>query len=552
MCDREIDGTFCPFDGTPLAHVGRAPVLPEVGEEIEGRYKLIEELGRGGMAVVFRALNLTLGHDVALKVLRPRWASDRNTVARFAREARATSQIDHENIVKVYDFGWAERGYYFLAMELLAGRPLRAEIEGGNRLSPARAIFMLSKIADGMARAHEVGVVHRDLKPENVMVRRSGGRDYVTIVDFGLSKLTEGEQMVTREGDVIGTPDYMAPEQWKGTGVDARADVYAFGVLAYELLSGELPFQGETIVAKLQQHLAVEPLDLARHPGAPHVPPELTPIVMKCLAKDTLDRFPHMGRVKLLLEPIAEAFAKEHRAQDARSTVPAPMATVFAPIEETALDRRELLEEIGRLRRVRQHRLAEITPNVFGGDPPPAMRALIAAIEAAEAAADALGEEAALADASLEEAQRARRQKEAELRAGLIEANLQLAVLREALPGHVTAPGKLTETMEMASSEVLLDEPVEDVDSARRALARAERRLGDFAGAKDEAVEDATRRLSEANAASSAAEAELARHYERLERELFSTSPAEVMELSELDRALSRYRGRLEHLDRDA
>src|SRR5688500_627657 len=156
-CDREIDGTFCPFDGSPLAHVGRPAVLPQAGEEIDGRYRLIEELGRGGMAVVFRAANLTLGHDVALKVLRPRWASDEKTVARFAREARATSAIDHVNVVKVYDFGWAERGYYFLAMELLDGRPLRADLDEGKRVPAARALALLGQIAAGMARAHEMG-----------------------------------------------------------------------------------------------------------------------------------------------------------------------------------------------------------------------------------------------------------------------------------------------------------------------------------------------------------------------------------------------------------
>jgi hypothetical protein len=550
-CDREVDGAYCPFDGTPLAHVGRAAALPKVGDQIDGRYVLLEELGRGGMAIVFRASNVTLGHDVAFKVLLPRYGEDRRMVTRFAREARAASQIDHVNVVKVYDFGFAEQGYYFLAMELLEGEPLRDAIR--TRLSTARALSLLGRISAGMARAHELGVVHRDLKPENVMISRTRSRDSVTIVDFGLSKLDDGEQAaLTREGDVIGTPDYMAPEQWRGQGVDARVDVYAFGCMAYELLTGALPFDGDSLVAKLSQHLHAQPLELAKHPDAHDLPPGISELVMKCLAKDRIDRYPHMGRVHAELEKIVGAYQKERR-EEARPAAPAPVATLVAPVEEHTMDRRELLAEITRLRGVRQHRLAELSPTLLGHALTSEVRALIAAIDIAEQHSTMLGEELALAEASLEEALRARRQKEAELRAALIEANLQLAVMRSALPGHVTGPGRPLETVELSAEEALQDDdPVTDVESARRALGHAEHRLALFTSSGDRAIEDAELRLGDAVMASGAADAELAKHYEGLERLLYDVSPEAVLDLAQIDQAILRYRRRLEALEQSA
>src|SRR5690606_1730875 len=192
--------------------------------------------------------------------------------------------------VKVYDFGYAQEGFYFLAMERLEGQPLAHLIDGATRLRPGRAMRLCLEMADGMARAHELGVVHRDLKPDNVMVRTVGGRERVTIVDFGLSKIQEGEAAVTGEGDVIGTPDYMAPEQWQGRAVDTRADVYSFGIMAYELLAGAPPYTGDTLIQKLQQHLYAIPLALGDHPRVKDLPAGLSDLVMRCMAKDPLDR----------------------------------------------------------------------------------------------------------------------------------------------------------------------------------------------------------------------------------------------------------------------
>ena len=549
-CERDVEpAPFCPHDGTPLSHLGRVPVLPQAGDAIEGRYELIEELGKGGMAFVYRARSLALGHDVALKVLRPSWAEEKRTVARFAREARAASQIDHENVVKVYDFGWAEEGFYFLAMELLAGRPLHDVAYDGPRMRSGRALDLLVQVASGVARAHELGVIHRDLKPENVMVLRKHGRDSVTIVDFGLSKVVDGQGGVTREGDVIGTPDYMAPEQWRGASVDARADVYSFGVMAYELFAGAMPFGGDTILAKLHQHLHVEPTPLDRHEGARDLPEGISALVSRCMAKDRLDRPAHMGIVSRELARIDEAYRDAHRSGTVVGVAAVPMATVFAPVEDAGLDRAGLQGEIARLRRVRQHRLAALTAESFGGTLPEAIHALIAAIERSEAEVEQAGADVAIAEASLSEAERARRAKEAELRAALIDANLELAVLRSALPLSVTSPGRReAATIDLASTSVDDGVDLDDVAKARAALAKAERRLAQLVSAPDEAIADAERRLDEALAQMRELDDALAVHYEALEARVREIDARFVSSLAEIDAAIATYRERLHRL----
>ena len=551
---------YCPRDGTPLAHLGRGPAgMPKIGDRVDGRYALLEELGKGGMAVVFRAHAEALDREVALKVLYPRWGEDRKTVARFAREARATSHIDHDNVVKVYDFGYAPEGFYFLAMELLEGETLAKLLERAKSLRPNRAMHLLLEVADGMARAHELGVIHRDLKPENVLVRTNGGKERVTIVDFGLSKIDEGGEMMilTGEGDVLGTPDFMAPEQWQGGHVDARADVYAFGVMAYEMLSGALPFGGDTLIQKLQAHLNDVATPLAEHPKVAALPPGLSKLVASCMAKDPADRPPHAGKVLQILAAIDEE-SRQASAEPTRMGVgPAPTATVMAPVDDVGLDRLGLLTEIRRLGRVRQSRLVDLVPRVFGASPPGEVLDLLARIADAEAELSRSEEELALAEAALKEAQRANRTKEAELRAGLVEANLELAVLRDALPGEVTAPhARGDDTIAMDSTGSRPSEPpVDDSEAARlqRALRRAETRLASFVRATDNAVTDAEARLDAAIEQQSASEEPLEAPYAELERalrEMPGADPSGFDELSQLEGALASYRVRLELLER--
>ncbi len=535
------EAAFCPHDGTPLSHVGKGLAnMPVVGDVVDGRYRIDEKLGRGGMAVVFRAHSAALGRDVALKVLFPRWAEDRKTVARFAREARATSRIDHPNVIRVFDFGYAEAGFYFLTMELLAGRPLEDLVQESAPLRPARAMRLLLEIADGMARAHELGVIHRDLKPDNVMVDTSAGIERVTIVDFGLSKIEEGSTaLLTGEGDVIGTPDFMAPEQWQGRNVDARADVYAFGIMAYEMLSGQLPYGGDNLIQKLQQHLYAIPLALADHPGLAELPAGLSDLVMRCMAKDPLDRPAHMGQVLARLAAIEEA-SRQASAEPTKLGLPmiAPQATQIVQLDAIRpMGRLELLNELARLERVRQGRLVELVPRVFAGPVPARIASELEALEASEAALEAAEQELALAEAALKEAQRAHRTREAELRARLVEANLTLAVARHALPGELTNPQAAlpADTIAMSPSDSV--PPAADdgeLGSAQAMVERAERRLAALVREPDPAILESEARFERACGAREAARPALAARYAELERLLRLTPGGDPSAFDEL------------------
>jgi hypothetical protein len=356
---------------------------------------------------------------------------------------------------------------------------------------------------------------------------------------------------VTREGDVIGTPDYMAPEQWRGASVDARADVYSFGVMAYELFAGVMPFGGDTILAKLHQHLHVEPTPLERHEGARDLPDGISSLVARCMAKDRLDRPAHMGIVSRELARIDEAHRNANRGGTVIGAAAVPTATVFAPVEDVGLDRAGLQGEIARLRRVRQHRLAGLTADAFGGTLPEAIHSLIAAIERSEADVEQAGADVAIAEASLSEAQRARRAKEAELRAALIDANLELAVLRSALPLSVTSPGtRDAATIDLASASIDDGVDMDEVAGARAALAKAERRLAQLVSAPDEAIADAESRLDQALARTRELDAALAVLYEDLEGRVREVDARFVSSLAEIDAAIATYRERLDRMAR--
>jgi len=559
-CSQEVgDALFCPHDATPLSHLGRGRAsLPKPGDSVDGRYQLVETLGKGGMAVVFRASSSALGHDVALKVLYPRWAEDQKTVARFAREARAASQIDHDSVVRVYDFGFAQEGFYFLTMELLEGKPL-AELN--IPLRTGRAVRLLTEIASGLARAHELGVIHRDLKPENIMVSPEGPIERVKIVDFGLSKIDEGA-MLTGEGDVIGTPDFMAPEQWQGLPIDTRADVYAFGILAYWMLSGELPYQGDSLIQLLQQHLYADPLPLAERKGVRALPTPIADFVMKCMSKDALDRPPHMGKVHAELIRLEEA-SREISASPTRIGLgPVPMTTVVSLADGMLLDRFELLNELARLKQVRRKRLTELVPKVYPQAAPPLLVHMLDQIRAAEATVEVAEQDLALAEVVLTEAQRAHRFRDAELRARLVNANLELAVARKALPGEFTGGLQDGSTINISVSQAPeaswppTDVSADgDLDRARLVLRRAEERLANFVRTPDQAVVQAEEQFDAALSVKESHEPPLAAFYAQLEAALRSAPDAgkgQLDDLDAIDGVMDAYRSRLAILEHHA
>lgn len=254
-----------------------------------GRYRLEAEIGRGGMGIVYHAEDTMLERAVAVKVLLPQLAADASFVQRFKREAQMAARLEHPNIVTVHDVGQVEGLVYFV-MRLVTGKPLDYLIDEGLAWSRAESIAI--QVADAMAYAHEHAVIHRDIKPENVIVGKDGA---VTITDFGLARPEQSASGPTQAGIILGTPGYMAPEQALGKDVDARADIYAFGVMLYELITGDLPYDGETAFSIINQHISAPPPDLSKL--RPETPAYLSELVAKLMAKEKDDRPQSMREV---------------------------------------------------------------------------------------------------------------------------------------------------------------------------------------------------------------------------------------------------------------
>lgn len=214
-----------------------------------GAYVVEERIGAGGFGEVFRARHPVIGSEVAIKVLNARYSADAEAVARFVAEARAVNQISHPNIIEIFDFGELSDGREYFVMELLAGRSLRDVLRDRTFLPFAEALPILRGIAEAVDAAHVAGIAHRDLKPDNVIVLPDGR---IKLIDFGLAKLTaENAAPITQTGAVFGTPLFMSPEQCRGRAVDARTDLYSFGVLAYCVLAGQPPFEGDALALAL-------------------------------------------------------------------------------------------------------------------------------------------------------------------------------------------------------------------------------------------------------------------------------------------------------------
>ena len=287
----DADVVFCPRDGSALA----TPSLTDlVGQVMAGRYRVIEQLGQGAMGRVYLAEHIKMGRQCAIKVMSPELVSDADAIGRFNREATNASRIQHPNVAAVYDFGESSDGLVFLSMEFVPGEALSRICERERVLPPERAAHIARQAADGLEAAHEMGIIHRDLKPDNIMIARAkDGRDIVKIVDFGIAKGTQqgatSRQHHTRTGVVVGTLQYMSPEQLGGDPIDGRSDLYALACILYEMLTGEPSFAGATIEARLQGRLAGDPLRPRDANAA--VPAWLDALVVKALAREPNERF---------------------------------------------------------------------------------------------------------------------------------------------------------------------------------------------------------------------------------------------------------------------
>lgn len=300
---------FCPADGTRTDAEAADVGDPLIGTVVDGRYRIEQRIGEGGMGVVYRAAHVALNKPFALKVIRADQATDPNIVQRFLREARTASGIGHPNIVNINDFGTIEDGSAYLAMEFLDGVTLAQVMQAGPIPYP-RALGMFIQIADALEAAHEQGIVHRDLKPENIMVLRAGTpNEVLKVLDFGIAKVKNAAAKLTQTGLVFGTPHYMAPEQAAGQPVDHRSDIYSLGVIMFQVLAGELPFAAESHMALMTKHM-FEPAPSLRESGHA-VPSALDAIVARCLQKKPELRHASMRELerdlrRVQLSPVSE------------------------------------------------------------------------------------------------------------------------------------------------------------------------------------------------------------------------------------------------------
>lgn len=300
---------------------------PLVGRVINDRFKIVAVLARGGMGKVYRAEQAPLGRAVALKILSPKYEGDRDPEfhKRFFLEASTCSKLTHPNTITIFDYGRTEDDVYYIAMELLEGRTLRRALRDEGPFAPERALHIARQICRSLREAHSLGVVHRDLKPANVFLVRHGDEtDFVKVLDFGLVKeLAENKgEDLTQTGLFMGSPKYMAPEQIRGEEVDGRADIYALGVLLFEMLTGKVPFDRPNSVNILMAHIHEAPPSFAEVAPEFGLDPGLEAIVMRCLAKDPLDRFDSMNDLLVALKQMGPSGLHSTSAEFGLSSEP--------------------------------------------------------------------------------------------------------------------------------------------------------------------------------------------------------------------------------------
>ena len=272
------------------------------GQVLADRYRVLDLIGKGGMGKVYLAEHVALGKRVAVKVLNPAYTHRPDQVKRFLREAQAASTINHENVIDITDFGEMANGSVFFAMEHLQGDDLGKLLKKNGALSWPRARRILLQICRALQAAHAHGIIHRDMKPENIfIIHRNGMRDFVKVLDFGIAKFLEENRQVshtlTQAGALIGTPEYMAPEQVQGEAADVRMDIYAVGCIMYQLLTGQLPFSDKTMFGVLSQQVNVKPVPPRQLTPDADIPPEVEVIILKAMEKERPNRFQSMAEL---------------------------------------------------------------------------------------------------------------------------------------------------------------------------------------------------------------------------------------------------------------
>jgi len=304
VCNKEApEGSrFCPYCGAKLRVTIKTVKDPLIGTTLAGKYHILERLGSGAMGAIYKATHLNLGKPVVVKVLHPHLVKEETHVQRFKREAKAASRLNHPNCITILDYDKTPDNWSYICMEYVEGKDLCRVLYEEKKLSPERAIDIALQVVDALDEAHSKGVIHRDLKPENIMLEKMRNKpDFVKVLDFGIAKIQDSSDTAsgsfkTATGMVFGTPEYMSPEQIRGEELDGRSDIYSLGVVLYQMLTGILPFTGETVLEVATKHLREPPPPLEE--VAPELPKELIQVVNKMLEKNREQRFSSAGELR--------------------------------------------------------------------------------------------------------------------------------------------------------------------------------------------------------------------------------------------------------------
>ncbi|MBA7494239.1 Serine/threonine-protein kinase PknD [subsurface metagenome] len=328
--DNPSDSKFCKECGTQIIPLEEIPVTETLetpkeelttGSTFAGRYQIIEELGKGGMGKVYKVLDKEVNAKIALKLIRPEIAADKKTIERFRNELKTARDISHNNICRMYDLN-KEEGSYYITMEYVEGQDLKSLVRQTGQLAIPTTISIAKQICDGLTEAHKLGVIHRDLKPSNIMIDKEGN---VRIMDFGIARSLEAKG-ITGAGVMIGTPEYMSPEQAEVKEVDQRSDIYSFGIILYEMVTGRVPFVGDTPLSIAMKHKGEIPRDPKEINT--QISEDLSRVILTCMEKDKEKRYQSAGEVRSELSRIEKGIPTTERIAPKRKPITSKEITV--------------------------------------------------------------------------------------------------------------------------------------------------------------------------------------------------------------------------------